>query len=152
MVLILIQDKYMGAPLRVASLQVHYKIVELLLKHGAGKESESLNEALLAAVECRKHWHEREKVVELLLKYGANPNVSREYHTARVIERDSYLASNSVTGFIKIFFLPYGSNNKARKLMAEYGGVGRDYILFQAIFTCCCLIVASAALFSIASP
>lgn len=125
-----IRGKYGKVPLRAASLQVHYKIVELLLKHGAGKESESLNEALRAAVECREHWHEREKVVELLLKYGANPNASTEYYTARVIERDSYLASNSVTGFIKIFFLPYGSNNKARKLMAEYGGVSRDYILF----------------------
>ncbi|WP_319803703.1 ankyrin repeat domain-containing protein [Wolbachia endosymbiont (group B) of Agriphila straminella] len=147
-----IQDKYGNTALHKASSRGHYEIVELLLKHGAYKESESLNKALHKAVECRENWHEREKVVKLLLQYGADPNANKKYYLPRAIECDSYLATNSVTAFIKIFCLPYGSNNKVRKLMAEYGGVDRQYIMLQAIFTCCCLTVASATFFSIASP
>ncbi|WP_341811752.1 hypothetical protein [Wolbachia endosymbiont (group A) of Conops quadrifasciatus] len=36
--------------------------------------------------------------------------------------------------------------------MAEYGGVDKRYLISQAGLACCCLIVASATLFSIASP
>ena len=128
------------------------EIINLFLENGAYKESESLNKALHEAVECRENWHEREKVVKLLLQYGADPNANKKYYLPRAIERDSCLATNSVTAFIKIFCLPYGSNNKVRKLMAEYGGVDRQYIMLQAIFTCCCLTVASATFFSTASP
>ncbi|WP_246111569.1 hypothetical protein [Wolbachia endosymbiont of Chrysomya megacephala] len=31
--------------------------------------------------------------------------------------------------------MPYGSNNKVRKLMAEYVGIDKQYIMLQAIFT-----------------
>lgn len=36
--------------------------------------------------------------------------------------------------------------------MAEYVGIDKQYIMLQAIFTFCCLIVASTTFFSIASP
>lgn len=44
--------------------------------------------------------------------------------------------------------MPYGSNNKIRKLIAEYVGIDKQYIMLQAIFT----LVASITFFSIASP
>lgn len=145
-----IQDEYDNTPLSKASSRGHYKIVELLLKHGAGKESESVNKALLAAVQFHEHGHDKEKTVELLLKYGANPN-ERNYHM-RLIERAPYFANSGIINCIKTIVLPYGSNDKVKKLMAEYGGVDRCYLRDQTILTCCCLIVASATLFSMASP
>ncbi|MGL9688692.1 MAG: ankyrin repeat domain-containing protein [Wolbachia sp.] len=145
-----IQDKYGNTPLSKASFRGHYKIVELLLKHGAGKESESVNKALLEAVRFHEHGHDKEKTVELLLKYGANLN-EKNYHM-RLIERAPYFANSGIINCIKTIVLPYGSNDKVKKLMAEYGGVDRCYLRDQTILTCCCLIVASATLFSMASP
>lgn len=145
-----VQNKYGEVPLHKASSRGHYKIVELLLKRGAGKESECVNNALLAAVEYHEHGYEKEKTVELLLKYGANPN-EKNYHM-RFIECTPYFANNGIINRIKTLVLPYGSDDKVKRLMAEYGGVDKRYLISQAGLACCCLIVASAALFSIASP
>jgi len=49
-------------------------------------------------------------------------------------------------------FLGSRSIRKVKKFIAEYSGVDRRYLRDQTILACCCLIVASAALFSIASP
>ncbi|MGL9731320.1 MAG: ankyrin repeat domain-containing protein [Wolbachia sp.] len=145
-----IQDKYGNTPLIKASFRGHYKIVELLLKHGTGKESESVNKALLEAVRFHEHGHDKEKTVQLLLKYVANPNEKNYY--MRLIERAPYFTNSGIINCIKKIVLPYGSNDKVKKLMAEYGGVDRCYLRDQTILTCCCLIVASATLFSMASP
>nr|WP_255586015.1 ankyrin repeat domain-containing protein [Wolbachia endosymbiont of Mansonella ozzardi] len=139
-----IQDEYGNTSLSKASSRGHYKIVELLLKHSAGKESESVNNALLTAAQFHKHGHDKERTVELLLKYGANPN-EKDYHM-RLIERTSYFANSGIINCIKTLVLPYGSNDKVKKLMAEYGGVDRCYLRGQTILTCCCLIVASCNL------
>ncbi|WP_407077173.1 DnaJ domain-containing protein [Wolbachia endosymbiont of Rhagoletis cerasi] len=125
-------------------------IVELLLQCGANPNMLDKNGRvpLYQAINCDND--KREKYVELLLKYGADPN--QKVNGSRVIECAPYFTNNCVMNLIKTLTLPYGSNNKVRKLMAEYGGVDRQYIMLQAIFTCCCLTVASATFFSIASP
>ena len=51
-----------------------------------------------------------------------------------------------------MLLLPYCSNDEIKNLMAEYGGVDRRFLISQAEFACCCFIMASAALFSMASP
>ncbi|MFP3021054.1 MAG: ankyrin repeat domain-containing protein [Wolbachia sp.] len=145
-----VQNKYGKVPLREASSRGYYKIVELLLKRGAGKESECVNNALLAAVGYHEHGYEKEKTVELLLKYGANPN-EKNYHM-RFIERTPYFANNGIINCIKTLVLPYGSNDKVKKLMAEYGGVDRRYLRDQTILACSCLIATGLSILYVASP
>ncbi|MGL9757967.1 MAG: ankyrin repeat domain-containing protein [Wolbachia sp.] len=145
-----IQDEHGNTILHKASSRGNYKIVELLLKYGAGKESKIINSALLAAVSDCEYGYKKEKTVELLLKYGADPN--QKVNGSRVIEYAPYFINNGVMNWIKTLTLPYGSNDKVKGLMAEYGGVDRRYLRDQTILTCCCLIVASATFFSIASP
>ncbi|WP_375315889.1 ankyrin repeat domain-containing protein [Wolbachia endosymbiont (group A) of Colletes cunicularius] len=145
-----VQNKYGEVPLHKASSRGHYKIVELLLKRGAGKESECVNDALLAAVEYHEHGYEKEKTVELLLKYGANPN-EKNYHM-RFIECTPYFANNDIINCIKTLVLPYGSNDKVKKLMAEYGGVDRRYLRDQTILACSCLIATGLSILYVASP
>jgi len=70
----------------------------------------------------------------------------------RFIERTPYFANSGIMNCIKMLVLPYGSNDEIKKLMAEYDGVDRRYLISQTGLACCCLIVASATLFSIASP
>ncbi|NUY39816.1 hypothetical protein GO684_04175 [Wolbachia endosymbiont of Litomosoides brasiliensis] len=45
--------------------------------------------------------------------------------------------------------MPYISNDKVKKLIAEYG-VDRRYVISQTGLAYCCLVVASTTLFSIA--
>ncbi|WP_353287875.1 ankyrin repeat domain-containing protein [Wolbachia endosymbiont (group B) of Gerris lacustris] len=124
--------------------------VEVLLKYGCNPNmlDRDGKNPLYKAI-CYKN-DKREKNVELLLKCGADPN--QKVNGSRVIECAPYFTNNGVMNLIKTLTLPYGSNDKVKGLMAEYGGVDRRYLRDQTILTCCCLIVASATFFSIASP
>lgn len=124
--------------------------MEILLKYGTNPNmlDENGRGPLYQAINCDND--KREKYVELLLKYGADPN--QKVNGSRVIECAPYFTNNCVMNLIKTLTLPYGSNDKVKGLMAEYGGVDRRYLRDQTILTCCCLIVASATFFSIASP
>lgn len=143
-------DKNGKNPLFEAFLCDDDHTMEILLKYGANPNMLDKNgrRPLYQAINFDND--KREKYVELLLKYGADPN--QKVNGSRVIEYAPYFINNGVMNWIKTLTLPYGSNDKVRRLMAEYGGVDRRYLRDQTILTCCCLIVASATFFSIASP
>ncbi|MGL9717636.1 MAG: hypothetical protein ACR5K9_02915 [Wolbachia sp.] len=136
----------------------HTNTIELLLKHGADPTIHNIFDStpLHETMHCSKHECEKEKTLALFLKYGADPNATasraKDYYMRRFIECTPYFTSNGMINCIKILVLPYGSNDKIKKLMAEYGGVDRRYLISQMGLACCCSIVASAILFSIASP
>lgn len=142
-----------NTPLFVASDNGYYETVEILLKYRASLSVQNKcgkNNALLAAVKYHEHGYEKEKTVELLLKYGANPN-EKNHHT-RFIECTPYFANNGIINCIKTLVLPYGSNDKVKKLMAEYGGVDRRYLCNQTILACSCLIATGLSILYVASP
>ncbi len=143
-------DRNGKTPLFEAFLCDDDHTMEILLKYGANPNmlDENGRGPLYQAINCDND--KREKYVELLLKYGADPN--QKVNGSRVIECAPYFTNNGVMNLIKTLTLPYGSNDKVKGLMAEYGGVDRRYLRDQTILTCCCLIVASATFFSIASP
>lgn len=143
-------DKNGKNPLFEALLCDDDHTMEILLKYGANPNMLGKNGRgpLYQAINCDND--KREKYLELLLKYGADPN--QEVNGSRVIECAPYFTNNGVMNLIKTLTLPYGSNDKVKGLMAEYGGVDRRYLRDQTILTCCCLIVASATFFSIAFP
>ncbi|WCR59195.1 MAG: Chaperone protein DnaJ [Wolbachia endosymbiont of Ctenocephalides felis wCfeF] len=138
----------------------HYRVAELLLKYGADPNIQNVfgSTPLHEIIHCNEYECEceKEKTLALFLKYGADPNAAdhhaKDYYMRRLIERTPYFANSGIINCIKTLVLPYGSNDKVKKLMAEYGGVDRCYLRDQTILTCCCLIVASATLFSMASP
>ncbi|WP_395463357.1 ankyrin repeat domain-containing protein [Wolbachia endosymbiont of Cantharis cryptica] len=136
----------------------HYRIAELLLKCGADLNIRNIfdHTPLYEAVHCSEYECEKEKTLALFLKYGADPNATdphaKDYYMRRFIERTPYFTNNGIINCIKTLVLSYGSDDKVKRLMAEYGGVDRRYLISQAGLACCCLIVASATLFSIASP
>lgn len=136
----------------------HYRIAGLLLKYGADPNIQNIfdHTPLYEAVHCSEYECEKEKTVELFLKYGVDPNATdphaKNYYMKRFIERTPYFTNNGIINRIKTLVLPYGSDDKVKRLMAEYGGVDKRYLISQAGLACCCLIVASAALFSTASP
>ncbi|MGL9779522.1 MAG: ankyrin repeat domain-containing protein [Wolbachia sp.] len=147
------KNTYGNTPLFEASRRGYYETVEVLLKHGAGKESECVNNALLEVMKYYEYGYEKEKkekTVELLLKYGANPN-EKNYHM-RFIEYTPYFANNGIINCIKTLVLPYGSDDKVKKLMAEYGGVDRRYLRDQTILACSCLIATGLSILYVASP
>ncbi|WP_264687224.1 MULTISPECIES: ankyrin repeat domain-containing protein [unclassified Wolbachia] len=137
-------------PLFEAFLCYDDHTMEILLKYGANPNMLDKNDRgpLYQAINFDND--KREKYVELLLKYGADPN--QKVNGSRVIEYAPYFINNGIMNWIKTLTLPYGNNDKVKRLMAEYGGVDRRYLRDQTILTCCCLIVASATFFSIASP
>ncbi|WP_174132792.1 ankyrin repeat domain-containing protein [Wolbachia endosymbiont of Atemnus politus] len=136
----------------------HYRVAELLLKYVADPNIRNIfdHTPLYEAVHCSEYECEKEKTVELFLKYGVDPNATgphaKNYYMKRFIERTPYFTNNGIINCIKTLVLPYGSDDKVKRLMAEYGEVDKRYLISQAGLACCCLIVASAALFSIASP
>ncbi len=146
------------APLDVAAHDKFYEVAELLLKHGADPNIQNIfdHTPLYEAVHCSEYECEKEKTVELFLKYGVDPNATgpraKNYYMKRFIERTPYFTNNGIINCIKTLVLPYGSDDKVKRLMAEYGGVDKRYLISQAGLACCCLIVASATFFSIASP
>ncbi|WP_410543825.1 ankyrin repeat domain-containing protein [Wolbachia endosymbiont of Encarsia formosa] len=143
-------DKNGENPLFEALLCDDDHTMEILLKYGANPNMLGKNGRgpLYQAINCDND--KREKYLELLLKYGADPN--QKVNGSRVIECAPYFTNNGVMNLIKTLTLPYGSNDKVKGLMAEYGGVDRRYLRDQTILTCCCLIVASTTFFSIAFP
>ncbi|QOD38759.1 ankyrin repeat domain-containing protein [Candidatus Wolbachia massiliensis] len=136
----------------------HYRVAELLLKHGADPNIQNILDStpLHETMHCSEYECEKEKTVALFLKYGADPNAAdphaKDCYMRRFIERTPYFANGDIMSCIKMLVLPYGSNDKIKKLMAEYGGVDRRYLISQVGLACCCLIVASVTFFSIASP
>ncbi|MFT4314242.1 MAG: DnaJ domain-containing protein, partial [Wolbachia pipientis] len=109
-------------PLSIALMQAkdsrNYSILKLLLENGADPNIKLLhNEASLYYYMVLGD----SRIVELLLQYGADPN--QKVNGSRVIECAPYFTNNGVMNLIKTLTLPYGSNDKVKGLMAEYGGV-----------------------------
>ncbi|MDG7056730.1 MAG: ankyrin repeat domain-containing protein [Wolbachia endosymbiont of Penenirmus auritus] len=136
----------------------HYRVAGLLLKYRADPNIQNIfgSTPLHKIIHCNEYECEREKTLALFLKYGVDPNATdphaKDYYMSRFIERTPYFANSGIINCIKALVLPYGSNDKVKKLMAEYGGVDRRYLISQSGFACCCLMVASTTLFSMASP
>nr|CAH7713872.1 unnamed protein product [Callosobruchus chinensis] len=120
-------DKNGKNPLFKAFLCDDDHTMEILLKYGANPNMLDKNGRvpLYQAINCDND--KREKYVELLLKYGADPN--QKVNGSRVIECAPYFTNNGVMNLIKTLTLPYGNNDKVKRLMAEYGGVDRRYLL-----------------------
>nr|WP_237342969.1 ankyrin repeat domain-containing protein [Wolbachia endosymbiont of Folsomia candida] len=119
-----------------ACLIGHTGIVEFLLKRHADP---NLSDPLYSA--SRKCHVD---VIKLLLQYGAEPKKSANGYLMGHV-RDHY-DTGKPRDRAKELFLPYGYNNDVKKLLVQYGGIDKEYLMLNTVFafSLCCIAIRFA--------